>query len=76
MWGSGCLLGWGPAPSQIVPGKLGGVTAADGECQQLASKVGLPGTYSAWLSTKEMGARLRTGKGGWVRTDGRPLEVV
>jgi hypothetical protein len=59
--------------SQIVPGKLGDTAAADSECQRLATKVSLPGAYKAWLSTKELGARLRVGKGGWLRTDGRPF---
>ena len=61
--------------SQIVPGKLGDVTAADSECQRLASKAGLPGSYAAWLATKEMAARARVGKGGWLRTDGRPFAL-
>ena len=38
------------ASSTRVPGDIGGLSGADTECQRLASNVGLPGTYKAWLS--------------------------
>ncbi len=59
--------------STVIPGNLGGVEGGDKECQRLAEKAGLPGSYMAWLSTTGIDARLRVGKGGWVRTDGRPF---
>jgi hypothetical protein len=59
--------------SSIVPGQLGGVAGADNECQRLAGKAYLPGTYKAWISTTGSNAKTRVGSGGWVRTDGRPF---
>ena len=65
--------------STVIPGKLGGLSAADAECTRLATNAGLPGTYAAWLSTSSsstlpgVGAGSRVGQGGWLRTDGRPF---
>ena len=59
--------------STVVPGQLAGISGADNECQRLANKANLPGTYRAWLSTAGNDAKSRIGSGGWVRTDGRPF---
>ena len=59
--------------STLVPGQLGGIAGADSECQRLASKASLPGSYRAWISTAGNNAKTRMSAGGWVRTDGRPF---
>jgi hypothetical protein len=61
--------------STVVPGKLGGINGADVECQRLADKANLPGSYKAWLSTKGTDAKSRIGRGGWIRADGRPFTL-
>jgi hypothetical protein len=62
-----------------VPGMLGGLVAADTECQKLADAVGLTGHFRAWLSTSTVDApgRLTTPSGGpargFIRPDGQPF---
>jgi hypothetical protein len=58
----------------VVPGALGGIAAADGECNARAGAVGLPGTYVAYLTTAGVGGADRlAGSRGWQRIDGRPV---
>jgi hypothetical protein len=57
-----------------APQDLGGIEGADKLCTMLAEKAGLPlGTYMAWLSSSKVAAQERVGRGGWIRTDGRPF---
>jgi hypothetical protein len=57
----------------VIPGKLGSLDAADAQCRTLAESAGLPGKYTAWLSSSTVAANSRVGAGGWIRTDGRPF---
>jgi hypothetical protein len=56
-----------------LPTQINGLAGADALCQARANAVGLPGTYSAWLSDNTTSANTRVGQGGWIRTDGRPF---
>jgi hypothetical protein len=59
-----------------APGGLGGPTGGDDWCNQLAHASGLPGHYTAWLSSSTQSARQRleaTGARGWYRPDGKPF---
>ncbi len=58
--------------SQLVLGKLGGLTGADAECQAAADSAGLLGAYLAWLSTSTVGPadRFVQSTVPYVRTDG------
>jgi hypothetical protein len=58
----------------VVPGALGGIARADGECNARAVAVGLQGTYVAYLTTAGVGGADRlAGSRGWQRVDGRPI---
>lgn len=51
-----------------------GVINADAQCNQLAARAGLPGTYVAWLSTSSSDAKTRIGNAsGWITTAGLPF---
>jgi hypothetical protein len=55
-------------------GKLGGLTAADKRCQDLATKAGFGDhTFHAYLSTAAENAKDRIGKGPWVNSKGTTL---
>ena len=55
-------------------GKLGGLTAADKRCQDLAVKAGIGDhTFHAYLSTTDEDAKDRIGKGPWVNAKGTTL---
>jgi hypothetical protein len=55
-------------------GKLGGLTAADKRCQDLAVKAGIGDhTFHAYLSTAAENAKDRIGKGPWVNSKGVTL---
>jgi hypothetical protein len=59
-----------------APGALGGLTGGDDWCNHLAQQSGLPGHYTAWLSSSTQSAYQRlaaTGARGWYRTDGSPF---
>jgi cysteine-rich repeat protein len=47
--------------SESYQGNFGGVSEADASCQSLADKVGLAGTYMAWLSDTNSGPSDRFG---------------
>jgi len=50
---------------------------ADAICQSVASSVGMPGTYRAWLSGigagESVAARFAGAQGPWIRPDGTPF---
>lgn len=56
-------------------GALSGLTGADTSCNTAATAAGLPGTYTAWLSSSTTSAlsRIPAAASGWVRVDGRPF---
>jgi hypothetical protein len=58
----------------VVPGNIGGVTAADTVCTNAASAAGLSGPFVAFLSsdTSHVADRLG-GHRGWKRPDGLPI---
>jgi hypothetical protein len=50
------------------------LATADAQCAARATAAGLPGTYTAWMSTSTIDARDRLGSAqGWVRLDGLPF---
>ncbi len=57
--------------TMILP-DVGGLSAADKTCNDLAQAAQLPGSYAAWLSTTSINARERLvpGAGPFVRVDG------
>ena len=59
--------------SQVFDGDLGGIAAADAQCQSLAAGAGLPGSYQAWLCDGALAPadRLPVFNGDYVRTDGQ-----
>jgi len=61
--------------SEAAGDTLGGADDADVVCSNLASQVGLPGTFLAVMSGVggDLQARLSPIQGGFVRTDGRPV---
>ena len=61
--------------SVAFDGNLGGLDGADGKCQDLADKAGLPGTFRAWLSSPEGTPNTRFNKWAdrYVRVDGAPI---
>jgi hypothetical protein len=54
---------------------IGGLTAADAQCQTEARAANLPGTFLAYLATTSAAAASRFDAAGpaWVRLDGAPL---
>ena len=55
---------------------IGGPEGGDAWCNQLATKVGLPGAYTAWISSTTEHAHDRvaaSGARGWYRIDGQPF---
>jgi hypothetical protein len=59
-----------------TPSAIGGPEGGDAWCNQLAATAGLPGTYTAWISSTTEHARDRlaaTGARGWYRVDGQPF---
>lgn len=60
--------------SEQSNGNLGGLAGADLRCQAAADAEQLPGTYVAWLATREISATSRLDNArGWVRLDGQPI---
>ena len=60
--------------STRITGGFGGLTGADGLCQDLATAATLDGTFIALLSSDATSARDRlAGSAGWVRVDGLPV---
>ena len=57
--------------STTFSGNLGGLSGADGHCQNLATGAALPGSYKAWLSdgTNTAVARLKHSTGNYVLAD-------
>ena len=55
-----------------------GIAAADALCTSEATAAGLPGTYRAFLATKQASAMSRFDLGGapWVRVDGVVLATT
>lgn len=58
--------------SYTYSGDLGGLEGADEKCNDLASAVGLPGTYMAWLSdsTVSVSDRISHSSVAYIRVDG------
>jgi hypothetical protein len=55
-------------------GDIGGLSAANLECNNEASADGIPGDYVAWMSTSTVNASsLFPNARGWVRPDGLPF---
>ncbi|HMR76474.1 MAG TPA: DUF1554 domain-containing protein [Polyangiaceae bacterium] len=55
-----------------LKGDLGGPTGADGVCNEAAQSAKVPGTFSAWISSKASSAAVRlTSNGPWRLRDGR-----
>jgi len=58
-------------------GNLGGLSGADGICQQLATAATLPGTYRAWLSSVDgsPSTRFRRSQHPYLRPDGQVVAI-
>ena len=59
--------------STTYTGDLGGLAGADQKCTYAANAAGLPGTYTAWLSSSVENAKDRITDVAYSRMDGAPI---